>query len=126
MENHHAINGKIHYKWPFSIAMLNYRRVWANMGEMGIIWDNLTNFVRNFQGQEALSLASTGHFAHSPPKLWRFGRELSSELWVPHGGYLMSRGWICISIIRHKTYNMYMIIIYIIYLYLYVCIHNGS
>ena len=26
MENHHAINGKINYKWPFSIAMLNYRR----------------------------------------------------------------------------------------------------
>ena len=22
MENHHAINGKIDYKWPFSIAML--------------------------------------------------------------------------------------------------------
>ena len=21
MENHHAINGKIHYKWPFSIAI---------------------------------------------------------------------------------------------------------
>ena len=27
MENHHAINGKIHYKWPFSIAMLVYQRV---------------------------------------------------------------------------------------------------
>jgi len=24
---HHAINGKIHYKSPFSIAMLNYQRV---------------------------------------------------------------------------------------------------
>ena len=24
MENHHAINGKIHYKWSFSIAMLNF------------------------------------------------------------------------------------------------------
>jgi hypothetical protein len=22
MENHHAINGKTHYKWPFSIAIL--------------------------------------------------------------------------------------------------------
>jgi len=22
MENHHAINGNIHYNWPFSIAML--------------------------------------------------------------------------------------------------------
>ena len=30
MENHHAINGKIHYKWPFSIAMLNYQRVTMN------------------------------------------------------------------------------------------------
>ena len=28
MENHHAINGKIHYKWPFSIAMLVYQRVY--------------------------------------------------------------------------------------------------
>ena len=27
MENHHAINGKIQYKWQFSIAMLNYQRV---------------------------------------------------------------------------------------------------
>ena len=26
MENHH-FNGKTHYKWPFSIAMLNYQRV---------------------------------------------------------------------------------------------------
>ena len=26
MENHH-FNGKIDYKWPFSIAMLNYQRV---------------------------------------------------------------------------------------------------
>ena len=27
MENHHAINGKTHYKWPFSMAMLVYQRV---------------------------------------------------------------------------------------------------
>ena len=27
MENHHAINGKIHYKWPCSIAMLVHQRV---------------------------------------------------------------------------------------------------
>ena len=27
MENHHAINGKIHYNWQFSIAMFVYRRV---------------------------------------------------------------------------------------------------
>ena len=27
MENHHAINGNIHYKWPFSIAMLVHQRV---------------------------------------------------------------------------------------------------
>ena len=26
MENHHFLAGKTHYKWPFSIAMLNYRR----------------------------------------------------------------------------------------------------
>jgi hypothetical protein len=26
MENHN-FNGKTHYKWPFSIAMLNYQRV---------------------------------------------------------------------------------------------------
>ena len=25
-------NGKIHYKWPFSIAMLNYQRVYCNTG----------------------------------------------------------------------------------------------
>ena len=27
MENHHAIKGKIQYKWQFSIAMLVYQRV---------------------------------------------------------------------------------------------------
>ena len=27
MENHHAIHGKIHYTWPFSIAMLVHQRV---------------------------------------------------------------------------------------------------
>ena len=26
-------NGKIHYKWSFSIAMLNYQRVSSNVGE---------------------------------------------------------------------------------------------
>ena len=31
MENHHAINGKTHYKWPFSIAMLNYQRLYIYM-----------------------------------------------------------------------------------------------
>jgi hypothetical protein len=28
MENHHFFNGKTHYQWQFSIAMLNYRRVY--------------------------------------------------------------------------------------------------
>ena len=27
MENHHFLAGKTHYKWPCSIAMLNYQRV---------------------------------------------------------------------------------------------------
>ena len=27
IENHHAINGKINYKWQFFIAMLVYQRV---------------------------------------------------------------------------------------------------
>jgi len=27
MERSTIFNGKIHYKWPFSIAMLNYQRV---------------------------------------------------------------------------------------------------
>ena len=33
MENHHAINGKTHYKWSFSIAMLNYQRVFDISGK---------------------------------------------------------------------------------------------
>jgi len=33
MENHHAINGKINYKWPCSIAMLNYQRVFHGKSE---------------------------------------------------------------------------------------------
>jgi hypothetical protein len=27
MENHHFFNGKIHYKWQFSIAIFVYQRV---------------------------------------------------------------------------------------------------
>ena len=27
VEDHHAIHGKMHYQWPFSIVMLNYQRV---------------------------------------------------------------------------------------------------
>ena len=30
MENHYFLYGKIHYKWPFSIAMLNYQRVFPS------------------------------------------------------------------------------------------------
>jgi hypothetical protein len=29
MENPPIFNGKNHYKWPFSIAMLNYQRVFG-------------------------------------------------------------------------------------------------
>jgi ribosome biogenesis GTPase A len=42
MENHHAINGKTHFKWQFSIAMLNYQRVsqnrWFIMANPKIKW----------------------------------------------------------------------------------------
>ena len=31
MENHYFINGETHYKWSFSIAMLNYQRVSGKM-----------------------------------------------------------------------------------------------
>ena len=30
MENHHAINGQINYKWQYPIALLNYQRVILN------------------------------------------------------------------------------------------------
>ena len=32
MENHNFLIGKTHYKWPFSIAMLVYQRVYRNGG----------------------------------------------------------------------------------------------
>ena len=41
MENHH-FNGKIHYKWPFSIAMLNYQRVYH-------VWDSKNNEAKPIQ-----------------------------------------------------------------------------
>ena len=46
MENHHAINGKIHYKGPFSIAMLNYQRVYMIINDKDIrtikdLWNGL-------------------------------------------------------------------------------------
>ena len=34
MENHHAINGKIHYKWKFSIAILVYQRLPGLINEL--------------------------------------------------------------------------------------------
>ena len=32
VENHHAINGKTHYQWPFSIAMLDSQIIWGVAG----------------------------------------------------------------------------------------------
>ena len=34
------INGKTHYKWPFSIAMLNYQRVLVNKDMAGCFRKN--------------------------------------------------------------------------------------
>jgi hypothetical protein len=43
MENHHAIDGKIHYKWPFSIAMLVYQRVLPILDIIdGFFWIQVT------------------------------------------------------------------------------------
>ena len=52
MENHHFIVGKIHYKWQFSIAMLNYQRVAGLLiggGEVFLLeWQRIPNpFFRN-------------------------------------------------------------------------------
>ena len=43
MENHHAINGKIHYKWPFSIAFCMFTKgyLWQKYGyfpAFSILW----------------------------------------------------------------------------------------
>jgi|OrbCmetagenome_4_1107370.scaffolds.fasta_scaffold153233_1 hypothetical protein len=50
MENHH-FNGKIHYKWSFSIAMLNYQRVlWFYFLKKWISKWQLRMWTRTFLG----------------------------------------------------------------------------
>jgi len=43
---HHAINGKTHYKWPFSIAMLVYQRVYTLSKIAGSTVMQLGNSIR--------------------------------------------------------------------------------
>ena len=63
MENHHAINGKIHYNWPFSIAMLNYQRVSTNY--------HFPGFPRKCHDNDNISLEKGGD--EIPPMLGQFG-----------------------------------------------------
>ena len=70
MENH---NGKIHYKWPFSIAMLNYQGVYTKPRQVDatkletwkITWENIENI-----GLSSSLLPSKGpaHFVHPDGK----------------------------------------------------------
>ena len=52
MENHH-FHGKIHYKWPFSIAMLVHQRVyegihdWPKTATLGLTILGPNQFVRD-------------------------------------------------------------------------------
>ena len=56
MEHHHAINGKTHYKWYFSIAMLVYQRVSPS-------WKNQKNDTEDMEW-EVPKKPQTHHFAH--------------------------------------------------------------
>ena len=60
MENHH-FQWEIQYKWPFSIAMLNYQRV-------GFNWDGASNFERNF-GNRCSNIFPTFPRCSFPPIL---------------------------------------------------------
>ena len=94
---HHAINGKIHYQWPCSIAMLNYQRVslgtlsYHCLGDPAVSQQKMVTFCRctargrGQAGDEDASSGSqgktTGKFRHKDDKemLKRWSKERTSK-----------------------------------------------
>ena len=64
MENHHAINGKIHYKWPFSIVMLVHQRVYHQRPgiSQSLILPSLPDSTMKLEAQPKLEKRTVGGF----------------------------------------------------------------
>ena len=59
-------NGKIHYKWPFSIAMLVHQRVALTF--MGVSWEKLGEFGERWAGHKTWgSPPSMSHHSYATP-----------------------------------------------------------
>ena len=75
MENHHAINGKIHYKWPFSIAMLVHQRVtFPTFFALIFQWDQITKSA----GTIATSILEVDHIT-----IWQFQQAIDIFVAIP-------------------------------------------
>ena len=104
MKNHHAINGKSHYKSPFSIAILNYRRV--DFGrKRSVSRLNGARMVTAEKSQCALQVFRDATWSGS-----RTRRDY-------HGVYF----WIAKSICVHSLRGVRKGSVYIIYIYTYTC-----
>ena len=75
MENHHAINGKIHYKWPFSTALLVYQRVtFPTFFALIFQWDQITKSA----GTIATSILEVYHIT-----IWQFQQAIDIFVAIP-------------------------------------------
>ena len=106
MERSTMFNGKIHYKWSFSIAMLNYQRVKHMLSSIGFCLFGFKSLfylhiVRYFLEQKTLFIPSPDHI---PTWLSAVKKESSAELrperpepsfhhWRPKRPWVPSNSW---------------------------------
>ena len=89
MENHH-FNGKIHYKWPFSIAMLVHQRVPdpTNLSQVSVRVQRCSTYLNSALCQWSVNSHWTARFREVPcptgmnRNLWCHSNQLSRDLWM--------------------------------------------
>ena len=113
-------NGKINYKWPFSIAMLDYQRVTIDLGLDGVVgisvknagfWKWGTPFMHWFPHKKKGPRASTihdmgydGYMGGSNLANMGYQRSLTVFFgWMEDFDIYAQQGFICLYIIdRHR------------------------
>ena len=70
MERSTIFHGKIHYKWWFSIARLNYQRVYLNQWRFPSKWSTFLKCFENGQKIGIPWLKSTNQLRVQPPRDW--------------------------------------------------------
>ena len=98
MERSTIFHGKIHYNWPFSIAMLNYQRVWWDAGHRGKMSSLMMGKRRCRHGTLGTGGDSTVTGRGFQGGCWCRWRETSTWWWMagsnaPTSQRVSFRGW---------------------------------